>query len=432
MIERGKAIPNIGLFMEPGLGKSITALTIVAESKPGKTLVIAPLRVAESVWAQEAAKWEHTQHLRVAKIMGSAKQRVSALESDADIYLTNVDNVAWLVENWVDGKFDYLIIDESSRFKDPSTKRFKAIKKVIKQFKKVIIATGTPAPQGYQDLWSQVGLLDQGARLEKSLTKFRITYMEPEQKNWHTNTVYKWKLKKGAADVIEKLIGDICFSLKAEDYLQLPKLTNLYHEIVLPKEAMKKYGELREEMVTHIKGEEITAVSAAVLSNKLLQFTSGMVYDENRDTNFVHDTKLDYLESIIEESSEPTLIFYHYKHSLERLLARFSGSEVLTDGNMERWRQGSIKVLLAHPQSGGIGLNLQCNTGKLANMVWYDLPWSSENYIQANARIYRQGQTKPVMVHHLLAKDTIDNHVVKVLDGKINIQDALLESLKSG
>ena len=352
------------------------------------------------------------------------------MQSSSDVYVINIENVAWLVENWPKGGFDYLIVDESSRFKDPSTKRFKAIKKVLKTFKRRIILTGTPTPQGMADLFAQVGILDLGQRLETSLTKFRDKYMHVTDRNRHTGVVYKWGLNVGADKTIQTAISDICFSLRAEDYLELPKLTNLYHKIPFDKEVKTKYNELKKNMVADIGTEEITAPTAATLTNKLLQFTSGAIYNESSETIAIHDTKLEFLESLLEENSAPTLVFYHFKHALQRILDKFPEAVVLSDNNIQDWRDGKIKLLVAHPQSGGIGLNLQCNTGELAQCVWYDLPYSSENYIQANARVYRQGQTKPVIIHHLTMENSIDEQVVKVLDGKINLQDALINALK--
>ena len=382
------------------------------------------------MWAQECQKWEHLKDLSVAKIMGKPKDRLMALYEDHDVYIINVDNVPWLVDNWVDGRFDNLIVDESSRFKDPSTKRFKALKTKLKTFKHRIILTGTPTPQGLGDLWSQVGILDLGERLETSLTKFRDKYMYAAERNRHTHVVYRWDVRPGMEGVIKEKISDICFSMKADDYLQLPEKTNIYHEIELEPDLMAKYKELKKEMVSEIDGQQITAVTAAALANKLLQFTSGTLYTEDNSSAYAHSTKIEFLESLMEENSGPALVFYHYKTALEKLKEAFPYAELLTDNNIERWRDGKIKMMLAHPQSGGIGLNLQCNAGNVAQCVWYDLPWSSENYIQANARIYRQGQTKPVLIHHLIAKKTIDEKVVQALEGKIGLQDALMESLK--
>ena len=429
LISKAQTIPNMGLFLPPGLGKTTTTLTIIAEQFEGKTLIIAPKRVAETVWDTEVRKWQHLKHLRVSKIMGSPTQRLSGLNSDADIYLINLENVAWLCELSPKLVFTNLVIDESSRFKDPSTKRFKALKKHLKGFSRRLILTGTPTPQGVADLWSQVGILDLGERLETSLTRFRDKYLQPDQINRHTRVVYSWKPKLGADLQIQEKVQDICFSLKAEDYLQLPQLTKLYHSINIDAGPRKQYDELRKDMVVEVKKEKITAPTAAALANKLLQFTSGSVYNETGEAQEVHRSKLEYLESIMEESSSPTLVFYHFKHSLQRLRLTFPEAVVLDDDNIAAWRRGEIRMLLAHPQSGGIGLNLQCNVGDTAQTVWFDLPWSSENYIQANARIYRQGQEKPVIIHHLTVSKSIDEQVVKVLEGKINLQEALLDAL---
>jgi SNF2 family DNA or RNA helicase len=429
LIEKAKTCPNIGLFLPPGLGKTTTTLTIIAEQFQGKTLIIAPKRVAETVWDTEVKKWAHLKHLKLAKIMGSPTQRITGLKTEADVYLINLENVAWLCELSPKLVFTNLVIDESSRFKDPSTKRFKALKKHLKGFSRRLILTGTPTPQGMQDLWSQVGILDLGERLETSLTRFRDKYMTPDQMNRHTRVVYSWKLTPGSDLILNQKISDICYSLKADDYLQLPELTAVYHAINIDKNVRNQYEQLRKDMVVDLKKEKITAPTAAALANKLLQFTSGAVYSEEGETHEVHRAKLEYLESIMEESSSPTLVFYHFKHSLQRLRLMFPEAVVLDDDNIEAWRRGEIRMLLAHPQSGGIGLNLQCNVGETAQTVWFDLPWSSENYIQANARIYRQGQEKPVIIHHLVLSNSIDEQVVKVLDGKINLQDALLNAL---
>ena len=254
--------------------------------------------------------------------------------------------------------------------------------------------------------------------------------MDPGQRNRHTGVVYNWVPKKTSGLVIQQKINDICFALKAEDYLQLPSLTKLYHKIEIDKGVRAKYDELKKDMVAEIGKERITAPTAAALANKLLQVTSGAVYNEEGETQEVHRSKLEFLESIMEESSSPTLVFYHFKHSLKRLRLQFPQAVVLDDDNIQAWRDGKIRMLLAHPQSGGIGLNLQCNVGETAQTVWFDLPWSSENYIQANARIYRQGQEKPVIIHHLTITNSIDERVVQVLEGKINLQEAILDSLQ--
>ena len=429
IISKAQSVPNLGLFLPPGLGKTATTLTIIAEQFEGKTLIIAPKRVAETVWDAEIKKWEHLKHLKVVKVLGSPAQREAALAADANVYLINLENVAWLCEAQNKLVFTNLVIDESSRFKDPSTKRFKALRKHLKGFQRRLILTGTPTPQGIGDLWSQVGILDLGERLETSLTRFRDKYMEPDQINRHTRVVYNWKPKLGAHLQIQEKVSDICYSLKAEDYLELPPLTNLHHPIEIDKNIKAKYDQLRKDMVAEIGKEKITAPTAAALAGKLLQFTSGAIYAEDGEAQEVHRAKLERLESIMEESSSPTLVFYHFKHSLQRLRLQFPQAVVLDDDNIAAWRRGEIRMLLAHPQSGGIGLNLQCNVGDTAQTVWFDLPWSSENYIQANARIYRQGQEKPVIIHHLVLSNSIDEQVIKVLEGKINLQEALLDAL---
>jgi SNF2 family DNA or RNA helicase len=419
----------MGLFLEPGLGKTATALTIVAEQFKGSTLVVAPKRVAETVWMEESTKWEHLKHLKVNKILGNPAARISALKSSGDIYIVNLENLVWLLEEQKK-QFDNLIIDESSRFKDPSTKRFKALKKHLKNFKRRIILTGTPTPQGLGDLWSQVGIIDLGERLETSLTKFRTKYMHAGKRNPHTGVIYNWELNKGADAIIMDKISDVCFSLKAKDYLELPKVTYLLHKVGITEQIHTQYDTLKKDMVAEIKGQTVTATTAATLTGKLLQFTSGAIYAEDGSWQEVHTAKLECLESILEESSSPTLVFYHFKHSLERIRNAFPEAVVLTDSNIQAWRDGKIRIMLAHPQSGGIGINLQCNAGQMAQTIWYDLPWSSENYIQANARIYRQGQEKPVIIHHLCVEKSIDEQVMKVLDKKITVQDALMEALK--
>jgi SNF2 family DNA or RNA helicase len=256
--------------------------------------------------------------------------------------------------------------------------------------------------------------------------------MDPGQRNRHTGLVYNWVLKNGAAQQIQEKITDVCLSLKADDYLQLPTLSNIYHTIEIDKATRRQYDQLKKTMAADIAGTQVTAPTAAVLAGKLLQFTSGAIYTEEDKKTWgqTHTAKVEFLESILEESSTPTLVFYHFKHSLERIQAAFPSAVVLTDANIQAWRDGEIRLLLAHPQSGGIGINLQCNAGDAAQTVWFDLPWSSENYVQANARIYRQGQEKPVIIHHLTVKGSIDERVVEVLQGKINLQDALINDLK--
>ncbi len=339
LITKAKTVTNLALFLPPGLGKTTTSMTILAEQFEGTTLIVAPKRVAESVWMEEASKWEHLKDLKIAKVMGTPSQRLQALKSSSNMYVVNLENLTWLLEQNL-RTFDNLIIDESSRFKDPSTKRFKALKKHLKNFKRRIILTGTPTPQGMADLWSQVGILDLGQRLETTLTKFREKYLQPDQMNRHTNVVYSWKLRYGADQTIKDKISDICFSLKAEDYLELPPLTSIYQQIEISDKDRQKYEQLKKDMVTNLGKELITAPTAAALAGKLLQFTSGAVYAEDGEAQEVHRAKLECLESIMEESSSPTLVFYHFKHSLQRLRLQFQRRWCWTMTTLQRGALG--------------------------------------------------------------------------------------------
>jgi SNF2 family DNA or RNA helicase len=430
-VDLAKNLPGMGLLLPPGLGKTTTTLTIVAEHFTGKTLVIAPKKVAESVWAQEADKWEHLRHLHISRVLGTEPQRITALKGGADVYVINQENVAWLCEHpagFMD-QFDNLVIDESSRFKDASTKRFKALKKYLRHFKRKVILTGTPTPQGLGDLWAQVAILDLGQRLGRSLTAFRDRYMQPVERNRHTGMVYKWGIRPGMDVKIHDAIRDICFSLRAEDYLTMPKLTQIYHNVPIDPATWKNYRKLAKDMAIETNGETITAITAAALVNKLQQFTSGFLYTEDKTPIRQHEEKVDYLEQILDENT-PTLLFYHYKESLASIQARFPHARLLTnDQDILDFNNGKVPLLLTHPMSGGIGLNLQCNTADTAQLVWFDMPWSSQDYIQANARIYRQGQEKPVIIHHLIIPKTIDQQAKDVVENKINVQQAVLNAL---
>ena len=430
MIEKAKTIPHIGLFMEVGLGKTATTLTIIAEQYKGKTLIVAPLKVAQTVWDREASNWEHTKHLRVAKILGTEKQRIAALQQDADVYVINIENIVWLTGRPEMLMFTNLALDESHDWKDTSTKRFKAIKKFLKQFAHRVILTATPSPQGLSDLYSQVGILDLGQRLGTSLTAFRTAYSEPDKINYHTRQVYSWKLRSGMDKIINKKIEDICFSLRAEDYLQLPPVTVIIHSIEMSNNARKQYDELRKNMVLEVEEDTITAPTAAALSNKLQQFTSGATYTEDGKWIETHSDKIQFLVEIMESNASPTLIFYNYVHSLERLKAQFPQGVVLDATNIEAWTAGKIPMLFAHPKSASAGLNLQNNTGQVAQIVWFDVTWSSKELIQGNGRIQRQGQTRPVIIHQLAMENSIDEIIIASQDKKVEVQNILLDALK--
>ena len=430
LIDMSLTRPHMGLLMEMGLGKTVTALTIASKNE-GPTLVIGPKAVIKNVWKQEAENWEHLKHLTFAVILGAPKERLSALKMNCDFYLINCENVSWLFEQSSLPKWKNLIIDESSRFKNPSSKRWKILKGRLPDFEHRYILTGTPTPKSYLDLWCQLGILDLGQRLGRSMTMYKTSYFDPDQMDRRTKMVWSWKLKPQAKEKIDAQIADICVSLKADDYLKMPKRTDIVHTIQWEPSAAITYKQMKKDMVASVDDEVLTASSAGVLTGKLLQLTSGEIYNEDEDTTFIHDSKVDFLEDVLAEM--PTLVFYNFKHSLKRLKTRFPDAIVLNADDtttIENWRAGRVPVLLCHPKSVGIGLNLQCNVGDTAQIVWFDLPWSSEDYLQANARIFRQGQTKPVIVHHLVMEKSIDNQVLNVLEGKITIQDALMNALK--
>lgn len=428
ILQRGKQIPCMGLLMDMGLGKTITTLSIIK----GKTLIIAPKAVAKNVWRQEAKLWEHTKNLKFALLAGSAQERTAALKQDVDVHIINVENVVWLFQQKNLPKWDTLVIDESQRFKNPSSKRWKALKGTLKSFRHRYILSGTPTPKSYLDLWTQVGILDLGQRLGTSITKFRETFFDPDQRDRRTGVVWSWKLKEGAKEKIDALISDICFSLRAEDYLKMPERSDVNHNIQWSRSALQQYKQMKKDMVVEIDDKTLTAVTAGVLTNKLLQLTSGEIYDEDKKVVLAHTDKIDYLVDMLDEDT-PTLIFYNYKHSLDRLRRALPDAVVMDpdeEDTIKAWRAGNIKYLLCHPRSVGAGLNLQCNVGDTAQVVWFDLTWNGEDYLQANARLYRQGQTKPVIIHHLMMEKSIDQQVLNALQGKIDSQEALMNALK--
>ncbi|CAI3519889.1 DEAD/DEAH box helicase family protein [Enterococcus cecorum] len=427
--------PFTGLLLDMGLGKTLTTLSAIKElvldyGVVNKVLVIAPLSVT-TVWADEVAKWDNFSELTLSLVTGSAANRKAALFTDVDIYIINVDNVAWLVEYY--GRawpFDMIVIDELSTFKSASTRRFKALRKVRPKASWLVGLTGTPSPNGLQDLWSQIYLLDRGERLGTSMTRYRQTYFYPLSGQGYV--VYKWGLKEGAEDKIHDKISDICVSMKAKDYLKLPGRVDNVIEVQLPQEALRTYHTLKRQFVAELAGETVTASNAAVLSNKLLQMASGKVYyNEDHDEVTLHTAKLEALERVVEEAQgQPILVFYTFKHERDRLLKHFKQAKQLDvkAGDVKRWNAGEIPMLLANPQSAGHGLNLQ-QGGHI--IVWYNLTWSLEQYLQANARLDRQGQTQPVIVHHLVAKGTIDEQVMEALKYKNSSQEALMTAVKA-
>lgn len=428
-IDATKSQRGIGLFLDMGLGKTASTLTatmdILDDFETVKCLIIAPLRVANTVWHKEAKNWEHLQDLSFSIVTGNKEDRLAALKQETMYYVINVDNLAWLVDHYKSKwPFDLLVIDESSMFKNPTSKRFRALKKVLKYIKKRIILTGTPAPNGYMDLWSQIFILDDGEALGTSITRFRNTYFDKDFMG------FNYTLKDGAAERIQNKIKHLTISMKSEDYIDLPDFLPTVIDTPLPPKLLKKYKDFEEDMIMQMSSEDnITAMSAAALSNKLLQFSSGAIYDEDRNVHHIHDLKFDTLDEIIEENpNDNILVAYNFQHEKDRLLKRYPQA-VLMDKEgtaVEAWNKGEIKMLLAHPASAGHGLNLQ-HGGSL--MVWLGFTWSLESYQQFNKRLHRQGQTEIVRAMHIAVGD-IEYRLMKAIAKKDATQFELLEALK--
>lgn len=444
-----KAIDHIlthshcALFLEMGLGKTVSTLTAIhhllyRELDITRVLVIAPKRVAESVWDAEINKWEHLSGLSVSKIIGSEKQRVAALFKAADIYLLGRDNVEWLANYIKDYRkgvvpFDMLVIDELSSFKNPRSHRFKAIRNMRHCFKRIVGLTGTPAPNGLMDLWGQIFLLDGGKRLGRFITHYRDAYFKPGKRNGAI--IYTYDLQKDGAERIYKQIGDICMSMKAEDYLKLPGRIENIIPIKLTPELQKRYDEFeREQILSLATGEEnteISAINAAALSNKLLQFANGAMYDENGKVHVLHNLKIDACKELLEDADgKPVLIAWTFRSDRDRLLEAlrmYKPRELQGQRDIDDWNAGKIKVLLMHPASGGHGLNLQMG-GHI--IIWYGQTWSLELEQQFNARLDRQGQQEKVIINKLVAVDTIDRDIIKALNNKDKTQESLMQAVK--
>lgn len=433
-IEKIIAQPAVGLFLEMGLGKTVISLTAVEklirqEYEVQRVLVIAPLKVAEDTWSRESEKWDHLKDLKISKILGTRKKREDAVDAEADVYVINRENVTWLVENyrWL-WKWDMVIIDELSSFKNNQAERFKALRKVRPLISRIVGLTGTPNPNGLMDLWAQVFLLDQGERLEKTIGRYRQLYFRPGKGDGHV--VYEWVALPGAQELITKKIEDITVSMRAQDYLELPERIDNNIPVQLPVESLWKYKRMEQARILELNDETVTATSAAAVMGKLLQMSGGAVYTDEGDYIKIHDEKIKALKDIVDTSDEPVLVFYGYRHERSRLLEAFKAlkpRELNTEQDITDWNDGKIKMLLAHPASVGYGLNLQAG-GHI--IVWYSLPWSLELYQQANARLYRQGQTEAVIINHLIAVGTVDESVVKSLAAKDTGQAALMAALR--
>lgn len=435
-IEKIIELPETGLLMDMGLGKTVITLTAINclmydMFEVSKVLVIAPKRVAEDTWTTEAGKWDHLQHLQISRVLGGQKERMTALAAEADIYVINRENVVWLVEqcrrSW---SFDMIVVDELSSFKSNQAKRFKALKQVRPLASLFVGLTGTPAPNGLLDLWPQMYLIDRGERLGKNITGYRNRYFYPGKSNGYV--VYSYEPKPGAEEAIQKKISDICISMKADDYLQMPDLIINDIPVYLNMREMERYQELEQEKLMDVDGEQITALNAASVYNKLLQMANGGVYTDDGNVVDIHSQKLEALGEILDTANgQPVLVFYNFRHDYERLISAFKNYKPRTlkdQKDIQDWNAGRIPLLLAQPASMGHGLNLQAG-GHI--IVWYGLNWSLELYQQANARLYRQGQKQGVIIHRLVAKGTVDEDVIKRLERKDTTQDSLLDALKA-
>lgn len=428
----------LGLYLDMGLGKTVITLTAINDLRYNRflvrrVLVIAPKKVAEATWSKEAAKWDHLKLLRVVPVLGSQAKRIRALMTPADVWVINRENVPWLVDYYRNAwPFDMVVCDEFSSFKSHDAKRFKSLTWVRSHIERIVGLTGTPAPNGLMDLWAQLYLLDQGQRLEKFITHYREKYFDRLEAG--PGVVRGYTPKPGADEVIQQRIGDICISMKASDYLDLPECINVTVPVVLDSKAKAAYKRLERQMLLEVDGKTINAGTAAVLTNKLLQLCNGAAYDENRQVVHVHDCKVEAFMELVEGlNGAHALVFYNFQHDLERLQRALHGSGLrvaMLEGPAQEdaWNRGEIDILLAHPASSAYGLNLQ-HGGH--HVIWFGLQWSLELYQQANKRLHRQGQAERVIIHHLVVEGGRDEDVMAALEDKGATQDKLLESLKA-
>lgn len=436
--------PSCGLFLEMGLGKTVSTLTALDKLlydflAVNKVLVVAPKRVAQTVWAEECEKWEHLHRLKVVKVVGTSKDRMQALRKPGDIYVIGRDSIAWLCTKFPVGTkkkwpFDMIVLDELSSFKNPKSKRFRALRSVRPMASRIVGLTGTPTPNGLIDLWSQLYLLDRGERLGRTLSEYRSLYFNPGARNGMV--VFNYNLRPGAEKAITDKIGDICMSMKSEDYLQLPGRIDNVIKLKMDEDLKKQYKDFEKEKVLELteqkEGEVITAPNAAVLANKLLQFANGAVYDADHGVHEIHDLKLEAVKELVEDANgQPVLIAWTFQSDRDRLLETLKGYHPRNLGGPQDvidWNSGKVPVLLMHPASGGHGLNLQAG-GHI--IIWYGQTWSLELEQQFNARLDRQGQKEVVVVNKLVVEGTMDEDVIRAQRGKARTQDSLMEAVKA-
>lgn len=430
--------PRCGLFLDMGLGKTVSTLTalqqLIDDCEIERVLVVAPKKVAETTWSTEAEKWEHLRALKVVKVLGTEKKRCMALAEKADVYVTGRDNFVWLCGKY-GGRlpFDAIVIDELTSFKSSKSERFKAMRIASAAVPRVIGLTGTPAPNGLIDLWAQMYCIDQGERLGKSISRYKEAYFDTYKSN---NIEVRCDIKAGCEQIIRDKIADICLSMQAKDYLQLPKMITHTATVYLSDKIMAEYSKFERDKVLEFQEEHkdeptnVLANSAAGLMNKLSQFANGAIYDEEKQVHNIHDEKLDKLAEIVEAANgSSVLVFYQYKHDIDRITARLKGYKVRTykgEADLKDWNAGKIDVLLAHPASTAYGLNMQQGGHYI---VWFGTGWNLEHYQQANARLHRQGQQYPVTVYKLVCAGTVDERASAALEGKKGVQQSLLDSL---
>ena len=431
--------PVAAVLLQMGLGKTIITLTAVHNLLfdsflVRKVLVIAPLRVARDTWPTEISKWDHLELLRVSVAVGNTTDRISALKRKADLYIINRENVQWLIEETtLPFDFDMVVVDELSSFKNHRSKRFRALMKRRPGIRRIVGLTGTPASNGLIDLWAQFKLLDKGVRLGRFIGSYRDAYFSPDKRNGQI--VFSYKVAPGAEERIYQAIEDITISMKAQDHIRMPELVSTEYSVALSDDERMIYEKLRKDLVLGTPGEQVTASNAASLSGKLLQLANGAVYTDEGTTIALHDRKLDALEDLIEAANgQSVLVAYWFKHDLQRITGRLEKlgvpfSTLDSSESIQVWNEGKLPVGLIHPASAGHGLNLQSGGNCL---IWFGLTWSLELYQQTVARLWRQGQkSETVVVQHIITEKTIDERIMKVLSGKAQTQDALIEAVKA-
>lgn len=425
--------PISALFLDMGLGKTSITLSAINNLlfdsfEIHKVLTICPLRVARNTWCDEIKKWDHLRNIKYSIVVGTEKERITALNEKADIYIINRENVDWLVnKSGYKFDFDMIVIDELSSFKNHQSKRFKSLMKIRPKVKRIVGLTGTPSSNGLMDLFAEFKVLDLGERLGYFIGQYRNTYFKPDKTNGAI--VYSYKPLPNAEDSIYEKISDITVSMKASEYLKMPELVISNYQVEMSEDEKKRYDEMKKNLICEIKDGEITVSNAGSLSNKLSQFANGAVYDDEQNIVEIHSRKLDALEDIIESmNGKPLLVAYWYKHDLQRIKKRFDVREIKTSKDIADWNKGKIPVALIHPASAGHGLNLQQGGSTL---VWFGLTWSLELYQQTNGRLYRQGQKNTVVIQHIVTKGSIDEQILKALERKNKTQEDLIEAVKA-